>query len=137
LELVEPPGSTFGPDDLKDLWNSMCGEVLPKVLELLGKDREKAMLRLKEHPKRQWWVEVFTKQRSTPFCLGDNDRGWKADFWWIIANASNTQRLLGGRYDGRATSKPGRMAANFLSRHRADRGGGHPSPGGVPARKRQ
>lgn len=39
------------------------------------------------------------KAQSTPFLCGDNARGWRASFDWLIDNHTNAYRVLEGRYD--------------------------------------
>lgn len=46
------------------------------------------------------WREVFASCASTPFLRGENDRGWRADFDWIIENNEHAARVLEGKYQG-------------------------------------
>ena len=34
----------------------------------------------------------------TPFCRGQNDRGWKMDFDFLIENDTNLTKVLEGKY---------------------------------------
>jgi hypothetical protein len=55
----------------------------------------------------QEWQEIFRIMIATPFLCGSNDRDWKADFDWIIANDGNAGKVLEGKYKnvgGRAVS---------------------------------
>lgn len=83
--------------DLVDLWNRESG-TLPKVHSLTSDRRRKAERRLSEHPDLAWWGQALTGLRSSAFCQGDNDRGWRATFDWLIRNDANAQRLVEGAY---------------------------------------
>jgi hypothetical protein len=48
---------------------------------------------------------AVSKAQSTPFLCGDNERGWRADFDWFVANHTNPYRVLEGKYD--STKKGG------------------------------
>jgi hypothetical protein len=58
---------------------------------------------------------AVSKAQSTPFLCGDNERGWRADFDWFVANHTNPYRVLEGKYDrvaktggdGNGTHQPG------------------------------
>jgi hypothetical protein len=43
--------------------------------------------------------EVFAAINSLPFCRGDNDRGWRANFDWAM-KPSNIAKVLEGNYGG-------------------------------------
>jgi hypothetical protein len=86
------------PSVLFNSWNRIVRDPRATVL---NKTREaKCRLRLKERTLEEWET-VFTKIKTTPFCCGDNERGWRVDFDWIIANDSNSVKLMEGKYDGR------------------------------------
>ena len=75
-----PKIPTFTPDDLVELYNSTVakagGRKCLKVVK--GSKRAKAIrARLKEHPKREEWIEAFEIAVQSPGLLGENDRGWK------------------------------------------------------------
>lgn len=44
-------------------------------------------------------TEVFNKIKDSKFLLGDNDRGWRADFDWFIKSDKQTIRTLEGGYE--------------------------------------
>lgn len=47
----------------------------------------------------QWWEQVFRRVRDSPFCCGENDRRWRADFDWLVGRRDAVVRVLEGRYD--------------------------------------
>lgn len=90
---VSPDSAT--PQDLASLWNEIVGK--PSVMELSKGRTAKARLRLKERSLDQW-REVFEQIKNTPFLCGENDRGWRATFDWIISNDENALKVLEGKY---------------------------------------
>jgi hypothetical protein len=58
----------------------------------------KVKARLKQSP-IDYWRTVFTKMNTTPFLKGENDRGWKATFDWIINQIENADKVMSGAYD--------------------------------------
>jgi len=101
---------------LSGLWNEIVIGILPAVRQPVSKEREKkCAARLKERPFEEW-REVFNTIITTPFLCGCNERGWKADFDWIIANDGNAAKVLEGKYKnitGRAASSVSRYSAIF------------------------
>lgn len=102
---------------LFDLWNEVVTGILPTVRKPLSSDRQKkCAVRMKEHSLQEW-REIFRLMITTPFLCGSNDRGWQADFDWIIANDGNATKVLEGKYQnagGRVvSSNDTRYAAIF------------------------
>ncbi len=50
--------------------------------------------------------EALLKVESCPHLVGKNDRGWRADFDWLI-NKNNLLKVIEGRYDQRKKLKEG------------------------------
>lgn len=84
-------------DLLVSLWNEVCGEVLPKVVKLTNRRKASLRQRFKEHDDPAWWKGYFTMIAASPFLAGKNDRGWRADFDWVI-NESNMVKVIEGKY---------------------------------------
>lgn len=84
------------PDVLRDLWNAGCG-TLPQCIELGTERRRHAQQRLKDRPLEQW-VSVVARIRESAFCNGQNDRGWRATFDWLI-RPDTAAKVLEGKYD--------------------------------------
>ena len=51
----------------------------------------------KERQSEGWWSDLFNKISKSPFLMGDNDRGWKADLGWIVKR-ENLVKIIEGRY---------------------------------------
>jgi hypothetical protein len=56
---------------------------------------------LKEQAFVEGWREAIDKIASSPFCCGENDRGWRADVSWFLDNSDNYVKVLEGKYDGK------------------------------------
>jgi 5-methylcytosine-specific restriction endonuclease McrA len=94
----QPPSPT--PENLLELYNRTAKEAgLPIPNCLTSKRRDKARLRLKEHPQKEFWIDVMGKIKASKFLVGDNNRGWRMDFDFLIANEDNCNRIQEGKYD--------------------------------------
>lgn len=115
-----PPGS-----ELQALWNEAAGSVLPQWQET-GKKRAAAVrLRLSERPLEQW-REVVTRIRQSPFCCGENDRGWRANPDWLL-KPGTAAKVMEGQYDGKSReSRP--KHAHYVGAEEIDHS---KSPGGI------
>ncbi|GFO60955.1 hypothetical protein GMST_32800 [Geomonas silvestris] len=89
------------PSALADLWNQIVKE--PRVMKVTKAREGKIRGRLKERD-LGGWAEVFRIIARAPFLRGENDRGWRADFDWVIANDNNAVKVLEGRYTGKDAS---------------------------------
>ena len=85
-----------------DAYNSVCAaQGLAKAQKVTGSRRDKLKTRWAESAFREHFGEIFNRIAASDFCKGGGDKGWKADFDWIIANDSNYTKVLEGRYDNR------------------------------------
>jgi len=94
--------------ELVDLYHEILPE-LPIVQKLDSKQPRyrAALARLKEHPveppehsDESWWETIFYRVKRAPHLMGKNDRGWTANFEWIM-NPTNLQKIIEGNYDDR------------------------------------
>jgi hypothetical protein len=98
---------------LVDLWHSTC-PALPKITDI-GSLRDKARLRLKEHPDPEWWRMVFQKCLASPFLREKPSVG---NLRWLTINKANAVKVYEGNYDKREFA--GQQA--WLARKVAERG---------------
>jgi len=84
-------------------WNSH-GE-LPAVLSVSRMRLVILQARRVEPFFSQHWEAAIERICKSDFCLGQNDRGWKADFDWFL-KPDNVARVMEGKYDNRAATKP-------------------------------
>lgn len=91
-----------------NIWNEIFSEKLPKITKITEQRKAKINARLplweKLAKERNCDIEtllksVFEKIKQSKFLLGDNDRGWRADFDWFIKSDKQTIRTLEGGYE--------------------------------------
>lgn len=101
----EPKGSLSSGDDhpLVKAWNEHCGD-LPKVQRVNPARLQKIKARWKDCDTIEQWVGVIKKIAASPWHTGQNDRGWKANFDFLL-KPDTFHKALEGAYDNR-TSKP-------------------------------
>lgn len=87
-----------GAEIIFQLYNIHRGELA--IAKTLSKARrEKANLRWKENPDRCYWTTVFQKAGTSSFLTGKTERGWKANFDWLIKNEENSLKVFEGAYE--------------------------------------
>jgi len=89
----------FSPIDLMTTWNVLKNK-LPKALSLSPKREAQARARLKENPSREYWSGIISRIVASGWCNGKNDRGWKADFDFLLKPDTHL-KALEGKYDNR------------------------------------
>ena len=60
--------------------------------------RRNTAARWRDHPDISEWERVFDLVRSSPFLTGNNERGWRATYCWIV-KAANWDKISNGDYD--------------------------------------
>lgn len=93
------------PEILFEIFNEE-NKYLPGALAFTDKRKEKCRTRIKKFSDDlDKFVDSFRravqKAQLTPFLKGENDRGWKASFDWLIENDENFLKVLEGKYDGK------------------------------------
>lgn len=89
----------------KDYWNSK--DTLQNIRTFSKKRIDKFRLRMKEEVFAESWREVVDRVADSPFCCGQNDRGWTADVSWILDNSDNYIKVLEGKYSGKQSVSVG------------------------------
>ncbi len=90
---------------LLEAWNVNRGPL--RAVELLtDKRKQKLRLRWAEKPDPAYWCEVVRRIAKSSFCTGKNDKGWAADFDWLITNDTNHVKVMEGKYDDRKAFNP-------------------------------
>jgi hypothetical protein len=95
--------------DLMTVYNEVLGEQLPKALTMNASRKQALKARWREmigsvgpggeirYEDREsginWWRRFFKKVMYNPHWMGANDRGWRADFDWII-KPNNFTKIL-------------------------------------------
>jgi len=84
--------------EIQEGWNNLAGRIgLPKVVRLTDGRRRKCCSQIKRYTLPDWQA-VFRKIEESPFLRGDNSRGWRADFDFILSDG-NFIKILEGKYD--------------------------------------
>lgn len=86
--------AAFRAQDLMDLWNAETKPPLPRCRELTEGRRSKIRARIARRPSLAEWREAFAFVSVDPFYRGENDRGWVADFDYVLKNDTVVTRLL-------------------------------------------
>ena len=82
-------------DEVFKLWNSF--DQLTKIAKVSKERKAKAKTRLGDPFFRERWKEAIALIHASPFLLGHNDRGWRADIDWFLKPESLT-RIIEGKY---------------------------------------
>lgn len=84
---TDPKPEPFGPAHLQAVWNEHCGS-LPRCNALNKSRLARARARINETPPEadpwEYWRLVVKAIASSGFHRGDNDRGWRASFDYLI-----------------------------------------------------
>ena len=94
-------------DRLVNLWNVVCGRLLPKVISVTETRIRHIQARFDEHPDFEFWKELFQRIINTPFLVGENDRGWRVDFDFVMTPSGLT-KILEGKYESVGKKKQSR-----------------------------
>lgn len=111
-------GAPLKPKELPPearMWNNRCGH-LRKCL-CMNETRTKHLRARRLDP---FWADnfeaVLAKVASSSFCSGKNDRGWVADFDWLL-QPNVAAKVMEGKYDNKAQSHSnGRLRGDALAR---------------------
>jgi len=102
-ELNPRESSGDDPHPIFLAWNTHRGK-LPEAKGMSPKRARDAAARWRENPSQEYWVRVVQAVVNSPFCCGNNDRGWKATFDWLLQPDTHL-RALEGKYDNQKTRK--------------------------------
>lgn len=81
------------------LYNSICAS-FPKLTKLSDKRKESIRERLAQGYSMDDFKRLFELVEGSKFLKGDNNRGWRASFDWMITDA-NMAKTLDGNYSDR------------------------------------
>jgi hypothetical protein len=104
--------------ELLDLYHELCPDY-PVIQKLTNRRKKALQARWKEyHGCQETFSRLFTRAQASAFLRGTNDRGWQADFDWIL-QPDHMARILEGRYDNlRSPGGPGRAELHQPGKHR-------------------
>lgn len=102
--------SVFPYEKIVGMWNTTCTGY-HKLTGLSEKRKMKLKNRIEEISKMgeplPLFQTLFEKMQNSSFLKGDNRRGWKATFDWLISNGENWRKVLEGNYDNEFMSNDG------------------------------
>lgn len=101
LSLAETPKEGIDYQGLMEYYNAAFKGRLPAIKSMTDPRKKAVRARVAQYGKEAV-MEVFRNVLESPFLLGDNDRGWTADFDWIFKPEHFT-KILERRYNGKRT----------------------------------
>lgn len=86
------------------IWNDEIATTskLPSCRGLSDQRRKHVHARLKQHGLAEVRTAMI-KARDSPFCNGQNDRGWVLSFDWLMESEDHFLKVMEGKYDDRRT----------------------------------
>jgi hypothetical protein len=97
---------TIPYDTIVQMYNEVCTS-LPKVTKLTDARRKHLRARWQELGSTEEFGSLFQTVENSAFLTGKNDRGWRADFDWIIASEQTVTKIQEGRYSGQPVTPNG------------------------------
>lgn len=114
--ILEPPKQVEKVSDADQAvagWNATArSHGLATVREVTGQRRDKLMKILRRHG-LEGWQQMLDELATCPWCQGENDRGWRVDFDFVMRPDKFLKVLEGGFRRGRGP-KPKQTAASAL-----------------------
>lgn len=89
---------TGSPEQLLSIYEAERGP-LPAAERLTAERRRQCTRRLAAGFTPGDFAVAVRRAAQTPFLAGAGERGWRANFDWLIANDTNARRVLEGCYD--------------------------------------
>jgi hypothetical protein len=83
---------------IHDEWNAL-GNGLPQCLVVSDKRRRMLEVRLRDNFFIDNWRQAMERLKTSEFCKGDNERGWKATFDWFI-QPDSVAKIMENKYHG-------------------------------------
>lgn len=101
---LSPGQLRAGVSSLVSLWNDRAVEPFIRVSDNLAPASvARVESALKAHPDLAWWLTRIVEVTTSTFCRGGGERGWVADFWWVLEHGDE---IATGRYRDRASGSP-------------------------------
>lgn len=87
---------------VQDEFNTVCNR-LSKINKITDRRKSSINARLKEYD-LETILQVFKMANESDFLTGNNDRGWKADFDWLL-KPNNFIKVLEGNYKNNTSTR--------------------------------
>lgn len=107
-ERIDPKGSCASGDaplsvnEVLEGWNELAKVHGLAPIRKLTDQRRREVLAQAERFSVPDWQAVFARISQSPFLKGENNRGWRCDFDFILSE-SNFVKILEGKYDRQPT----------------------------------
>lgn len=88
------------PEHVVEAWNEMAGRTGNPKAKLTPERRRKLLVRLRVCTIEEFTEAILAVERSS-FLRGENDRGWRANFDFLLQPSSFTKLIEGSYDDGR------------------------------------
>lgn len=101
-EPIESPTDPIPYSEIQSMWNDICLSY-PRLTRITDPRKNKLRFRLQEMDKDLAKAlsvlrQIFELMEQSKFLKGDNKRGWKATFDWVIENPKNWVKIIEGNY---------------------------------------
>lgn len=100
-------------------YNNICDRLKP-CKKVTATRRAHTNARVEQYGVKEI-ITAFMKANESDFICGMNDRGWKADFDWLMKNDDNMAKVLEGKYDNK--KQLSKTEAELMKAYNAIRGG--------------
>lgn len=100
IEPESPTDPVLKPEHVVEAWNEMAGRLGLSKAKLTPERRKKLASRVRCIPVEDWTEAIAAVERA-PFLRGENSKGWRANFDFLLQPTSFT-KLIEGTYDGSA-----------------------------------
>ena len=108
------------PEDLRNMWNTIPGVHRCRILT--GPSLKAVKSRIREHPKKLWWLDYFMKVSGSSFLTGKTTN-WSATLVWVCG-PKNMAKVVSGDYEDQA--KPSKAMESIQNANRVmERLGSH------------
>ena len=95
---AEPTPAPLTKREVVEAWQTrMVPQGFPPIRKMTSQRERQLNARLKDSTLEEWMQAMAALERSQ-FCRGENERGWRADFDFLLQPKSFT-KLLEGAYD--------------------------------------
>ena len=96
----EKPREKIPYEEIKEMYHEIC-ESYPKMIKLSDARKKLIKARYEEYDRDiDKFRELFTKAETSNFLKGNNDKGWKASFDWLL-NTNNMIKVLENKYENK------------------------------------
>ena len=116
-EPIEGKTDPIPYSEIQSMWNEICLSY-PRLTRITDPRKNKLRIRLQEMDKDLAKAlsvlrRIFELMEQSKFLKGDNKRGWKASFDWVIENPKNWVKIIEGNYQN--TDNNGQQKQSSIS----------------------